>query len=704
MRNLGRILAVALAAAALPAAEAAVVCRASGSPVPVRSEGLTELAGAIALGCTGSPGERVDANLTIFLTANVTNRLADGGAVDASVTVDGTPVAGVTPLAVGANAVAFNGISVQTPESGSFSLVVSGIRIAVAARGIENASPIDAFISVGGPSAPALQNSTVTVGIPRRGLLSSGNAGTVNCYGSPVPSEISVSRLFGAGTRVYSTRVSEGYPNAFEKASAGATGTRILLRWTGLPAGTRVFLPDVVAGANALQPTSGGDLYLTASGGAYRPSAQGSLMLARVLDADAQGAGGTPAWTPDPSAGDVSFDAAHEVTLTNGAGSAAFEVVESNPTAEENAHIPTFFGLPANTPIATATGKQFVSFGPLSTVDQASPTAPVLRFADAIPPLDCIAKGDCGSFPKLAVEPWKPFTFTAASGGKKQSQYASVKNAGTGILAWSLNIVYKNGADWITVYAEPNRGSIPGWFRMDVDPSRLAPGTYEAEIVVDAGPTAGSDAVPVRLTVTPGTTPAMGAIVNAASFMGGALTPGSIATIFGERLSGKAVQVSFDGIPAQVFYSDAAQINILVPAELGSRPSAQLLITVDGLGSAPRTVTLGTMNPAVFANGVLNQDNSVNAASKPAAANTVLQIFATGLPAAENGSVLAMLNGTEITSLDYAGPAPGLAGLWQINARVPQGIAAGPANLSVCGVSLTSTARTCSPAVKVYIQ
>lgn len=94
----------------------------------------------------------------------------------------------------------------------------------------------------------------------------------------------------------------------------------------------------------------------------------------------------------------------------------------------------------------------------------------------------------------------------------------------------------------------------------------------------------------------------------------------------------------------------------------------------------------------------------MNAASKPAAANTVLQIFATGLPAAENGSVLAMLNGTEITSLDYAGPAPGLAGLWQINARVPQGIAAGPANLSVCGVSLTSTARTCSPAVKVYIQ
>jgi uncharacterized protein (TIGR03437 family) len=239
---------------------------------------------------------------------------------------------------------------------------------------------------------------------------------------------------------------------------------------------------------------------------------------------------------------------------------------------------------------------------------------------------------------------------------------------------------------------------------MDVDPSRLAPGTYEAEIVVDAGPTAGSATVPVTLVVTPGTVPAMGAVVNAASFAAGALTPRSIATIFGERLAGKAVQVSFDGIPAQVFYGDASQINFLVPAELGSRPSAQLLITVDGLVSAPRTVALGTMNPAIFSNGVLNQDNSVNSAAKPAAPDSVLQIFATGLPAAENGAVLVKLGGAEISSLDYAGAAPGLAGLWQVNVRIPQGTAAGAADLAVCGASATTTARTCSPAVKVYLR
>ncbi|HWR50890.1 MAG TPA: hypothetical protein VN428_07265, partial [Bryobacteraceae bacterium] len=199
MRNLGRLLAIAIAAAALPLGEAAVLCRAAGAPTPVRSEGLTELAGAILLSCTGAPGERVNTNLTIFLSVNVTNRTTAEGAVDAKLSVDGVPVAGVTPIAAGANAVAFNGVSIQTPESGAFGIVVSGIRIAAAQQGVDNASPLEAFISVSGPSSPALSNSTVTVGVPRRGLLSSGNAGTVNCYGSPVPARISVSDLFGAG-------------------------------------------------------------------------------------------------------------------------------------------------------------------------------------------------------------------------------------------------------------------------------------------------------------------------------------------------------------------------------------------------------------------------------------------------------------------------------------------------------------------------
>ena len=48
------------------------------------------------------------------------------------------------------------------------------------------------------------------------------------------------------------------------------------------------------------------------------------------------------------------------------------------------------------------------------------------------------------------------------------------------------------------------------------------------------------------------------------------LAPGSIATLMGSQFSGKNLSVTFNGIPAQVLFSNATQINLVVPASLGT--------------------------------------------------------------------------------------------------------------------------------------
>jgi uncharacterized protein (TIGR03437 family) len=107
--------------------------------------------------------------------------------------------------------------------------------------------------------------------------------------------------------------------------------------------------------------------------------------------------------------------------------------------------------------------------------------------------------------------------------------------------------------------------------------------------------------------------------------------------------------------------------------------------------------------PAIFAvdssgvgqAAVLNQDNSLNGASNPAGAGSVIQIFATGggqtTPASVTGTLAG--NSQDTTALPvtvtigsadapvmYHGSAPGeVAGVLQMNAVVPPGITPGPA-------------------------
>jgi uncharacterized protein (TIGR03437 family) len=111
-------------------------------------------------------------------------------------------------------------------------------------------------------------------------------------------------------------------------------------------------------------------------------------------------------------------------------------------------------------------------------------------------------------------------------------------------------------------------------------------------------------------------------------------------------------------------------------------------------------VALAPVWPAIFANGVLNQDNTENAAATPATAGSVLQIFATGIPASATVSV--QIAGQKNLIPQYAGAAPGLTGVQQVNAAIPAGLAAGATQLIVCATA--GSQQACSPPYPVVIQ
>ena len=188
--------------------------------------------------------------------------------------------------------------------------------------------------------------------------------------------------------------------------------------------------------------------------------------------------------------------------------------------------------------------------------------------------------------------------------------------------------------------------------------------------------------------------------MNAATFESTPLVSGSLGTLMGSHLAGKSVSVTFDGAAANLLYTSDGQINLQVP-DLGSKASANLLVTVDGVKSDPITVMLSPAWPSVFSHGILNQDNSVNGGASGAKAGSILQIFATGLPDSATVSV-QIANRKELGPSSHAGPAPTVPGVQQINVAVPDDLAASGTQLIIC--ASTGGQQYCSAATPLTIQ
>jgi uncharacterized protein (TIGR03437 family) len=691
-------------------AQSPVTCVTSAVPPVVRSEGLTERIGDINFTCTGPANTAFNANITIALNANITNHLSAGSTLTGIVFTTnmgaGPQAVAVTPLLIAGNSLVYNGVPLMLSSSGSAALNISGIR--TNATQVPIGALIIASIAINGANLP-LTSSQLVVGTPLRALYV-GFSDQIVCAqnGSPLPSNITFASLIQRGTAFASTRITEGFADAFGPLSADANfnadfGQRIIIRYSGFPGDARLFIPDVVAGSNTVQPTAGGDFRVAASAGAYQPTLGGTLLLARVAGADANGAGGTPVYTPGPiGSGVVAFSAVSELAVSSGGTAyAVYEVVDANKSVIETAQFPTWLGLlPNGNRDATQTSAD-VFLAATSTVGTASTNAPIPRFLAETAPADCVIVGDCSLYyPHLAINSG-PLALTGVAGGATQQTFFTTLNTGGGHLPWTSKITYTVGSGWLTI--DPASLSEGGGanVRVYASPAGLTPGTYTAAITIDAGPIAGAVTVPVSFTVTaPVPKPSITSVVNAASFQNTPVVPGSISTVMGKQFTGKSITVTFDGMPATVLFSNDTQINVLVPAELASKTVANLGITVDGESAGDFKVNVAPFSPAIFPGAVLNQDYSVNAAGAPAKPGSVIQIFATGLSG--TGTITAHIHDRDVSVPYYAGPAPGLTGVQQVDLVVPQDLTSMKTEVYVCGDS--GSGKVCSLPAALTIQ
>ncbi len=233
----------------------------------------------------------------------------------------------------------------------------------------------------------------------------------------------------------------------------------------------------------------------------------------------------------------------------------------------------------------------------------------------------------------------------------------------------------------------------------------------------------GSDAFLTRVTNAqppPGPCIALNGILNSASFLPGPVAPGEILSIFGDglgppepvsfQLQGDlfpkelaGTQVLFDGIAAPMILSWSGQINTIVPYSVAGRERTTVRVEYQGMATPSLTLPVGTSAPAIFtanASGrgpgaILNEDLTPNSPQNPAPKGSVAVIFATGegqtQPPGIDGKVasttlprpilpVSVTIGGLNAVVEYAGAAPTLvAGVLQINARIPERVASGNA-------------------------
>lgn len=199
-------------------------------------------------------------------------------------------------------------------------------------------------------------------------------------------------------------------------------------------------------------------------------------------------------------------------------------------------------------------------------------------------------------------------------------------------------------------------------------------------------------------------------VLNGASFRADQrVAPGSWATAFGafsgvtsdvapgypipKTLGG--VTVTVDNIDAPVYYVSNTQINFLVP--YGVTPGNRTITIRTGAGDQTGTIRIMSAAPGIFIKetntqappkgAILNQDSNENMEGATVRRGEVIQIFATG-----PGALSATVNDGEPASatdlvftvstpqvyiggvaaqVQFSGLAPFFAGLWQINAYVP---------------------------------
>jgi len=358
------VLAGILAVATAVGRAQVLTCQASAVPPLVRSEGVAELLGDIVILCSSivaDPPHVVATDLTVTLNTWVTNNRDFGHGPDLSDAV--LIINEAEPAYYGAaeseNALRWSDIHLAVPRPGVFrTLRVSNIRANAAA--LFEPGEIRQVVGLVSLSSPdiALENGELSLGI----LI-------------PIPSLVP-SLQTGLAGEAFRIRLSEGFATAFKTLGTptvfpgttqvedgfltpgsglndgGATqATRFLIRFLQVPEGTQIWVPSQV---------------------------EDSLQFSRVLETDAQGAGGVLTDSHDLDS----------VPISKGMGMVVYEVTRAGPFMQEGLHIPVYVD-----PAKMGMLQVSVSFAPVTEVYLYAPLEPRPRFVDTGVPMTPPAAG-----------------------------------------------------------------------------------------------------------------------------------------------------------------------------------------------------------------------------------------------------------------------------------------------------------------------
>lgn len=230
------------------------------------------------------------------------------------------------------------------------------------------------------------------------------------------------------------------------------------------------------------------------------------------------------------------------------------------------------------------------------------------------------------------------------------------------------------------------------------------------------------------------------AIVNAASFQTGPVSPGEIITLFGTQLgpdelsvlkldaSGRVatelqgVRVLFNGQAAPLVYVWESSVSAVVPYSIDGYKEIDVVVEYQGRASQAVSVGVAQAAPGLFSTNstgrgqaaALNQDGTLNSEQNPAPIGSIVVLYGTGEgqtePKGDDGVLaveklpapLLQVGVTidyEKAEVLYAGAAPTfVAGLLQVNARVPK-----TPNQGKVSVSMTVGQVKTQSGVTIYV-
>jgi uncharacterized repeat protein (TIGR01451 family) len=360
----------------------------TANPIIVRAEALAELSGQPYFACTLLPPGGTKADIQAFFNTNVTSRLLNSNSLEALLLINepANPVLGTNafPGVLGSsNSVLFS--QVQLPPTNSplqLSLRIVNVRLNASPLGlsgvfiptqvlgyltlntgsgptvVNNSFQVEAYIQPGvrttqGAQTPGPNPST------QLGFLLNFKPGYADAFhplfgtcnnGPQCPAPGQDPSLLGLS--YYSE---SGYLNSsvFGPVVGFAdTGTRMLARFTNIPAGLRLFAPII-------------------------PATSSVLLTAQLVGADNNGAGGT-------FISPANQEAYREITVVNGVASVTWETKTSDPFSVDTLK-PFVYFQGVSQPRSQAQLNQIavkLNLAPLSTVNTPSPTAPLPRFLD----------------------------------------------------------------------------------------------------------------------------------------------------------------------------------------------------------------------------------------------------------------------------------------------------------------------------------